>query len=502
MKQNPEILIVDDEASLREICRDALEDAGYEVHEAKDGKEALDFLIKKSVDLVITDLRMPVMNGLELLKKVKELELDPSFLVMTGFGTIETAVESMKVGADDYLPKPFNISHLLLKVEKVISERKSREERKKLSNLVRMLNLSSAMNSQLDLRSLINEFIFHLQKSFSPNSIAFFLESSKNDALTPAAIRGEIFRDEVRLLAWVKKQCGIILEKGQSRLVESLWEFSKDGSDDGCPQTEKDFSLLVVPLTNKFKKIGVVALIREIEKKKYGAPELQLLTIFAAHTASSVENARLYGQLQDLTMQIIRSYANAVEAKDIYTRGHSDRVALYATQLGRALGLNSDELDLLYTAGVLHDIGKIGIPDVILNKPSALTAEEFEIIKKHPEIGKSILYNVDSLRDAIPIIYHHHERFDGKGYPDQLHGDDIPFLARVICVVDSFEAMTSDRAYRNAMGYDRVVGIFESGAGSQWDTHLVQVWLDIIRKEKKEAIIAPTLGSQALHLLK
>lgn len=502
MNQKTEILIVDDEASLREICRDALEDAGYEVHEAKDGREALDFLGKKSVDLVITDLRMPVMNGLELLKKVKERELEVSFLVMTGFGTIETAVESMKVGADDYLPKPFNINHLLLKVEKVLSERKSRAERKKLSNLVRMMNLSSAMNSQLDLRSLVNEFIFHLQKSFSPNSIAFFLESQKNDSLTPAAIRGDIFRDEVRLLAWVKKQCGFVLDKGQSKLTESLWELSSEGNDDGCPKTEKDFSLLVVPLTNKFKKIGVVALIRETEKKKYGPPELQLLTIFAAHTASSVENARLYGQLQDLTMQIIRSYANAVEAKDIYTRGHSDRVALYATQLGRALGLSSDELDLLYTAGVLHDIGKIGIPDKILNKPSALTTDEFAIIKKHPEIGKSILSNVDSLREAIPIIYHHHERFDGKGYPDQLHGDDIPFLARVICVVDSYEAMTSDRAYRNAMGFDKVVGIFESGAGSQWDYNLVQVWLEIIRKEKKDLNTVHPIINQALHLVK
>jgi FixJ family two-component response regulator len=174
-----EILVVDDEASLRDICQDALEDAGYKVYQAQNGQAALDFLAERNVDLVITDLRMPVLNGLELLKQIKTRDNDSAFLVMTGFGTIETAVESMKMGASDYLPKPFNINHLLLKVEKVLKERQIKAERKKLSNLVRMLNLSSALNSQLDLRSLINEFLFHLEKNFAPGAIGLFLTRSR-----------------------------------------------------------------------------------------------------------------------------------------------------------------------------------------------------------------------------------------------------------------------------------------------------------------------------------
>jgi putative nucleotidyltransferase with HDIG domain len=182
--------------------------------------------------------------------------------------------------------------------------------------------------------------------------------------------------------------------------------------------------------------------------------------------------------------EIIRSFAQAVEAKDIYTRGHSDQVAYYATRLGRELSLTNDELDKLYLAGIVHDIGKIGIPDQILNKPDTLSGDEFSIMKKHPEVGRNILAQVGSLQDILPIIYHHHERIDGKGYPTGLHGDQIPFLARVVSVVDAFEAMTSDRAYRNALPLNTVKEIMSNGAGTQWESDLVGVWLRIIEQEK------------------
>jgi response regulator RpfG family c-di-GMP phosphodiesterase len=475
--EKAEILVVDDEASLRDICQDALEDAGYTVYQAQNGQAALDFLARQNVDLVITDLRMPVLNGLELLKQIKTRENDSAFLVMTGFGTIETAVESMKMGASDYLPKPFNINHLLLKVEKVLKERQIKAERKKLSNLVRMLNLSSALNSQLDLRSLINEFLFHLHKNFTPSAIGLFLTGSKGDSeLTPAALKGMLIQENPETLARLRELSRQVLSEGHSLVAESsdLGIATKDNGRDS------EYSLMIVPMLSKQKKIGSVALIRETALAKYSSSELQLLTVFATHTASSIENARLYGQMHDLTLQVIRSYAKAVEAKDIYTRGHSDRVAFYAAKLGHHLKLRSDELDHLFTAGVLHDIGKIGIPDQILNKPSSLSTDEYGIMMKHPEIGRTILAKVESLEDVLPIIYHHHERIDGRGYPAGLSGSDIPFLARLISVVDSFEAMTSDRAYRNALSMEKVVTIMKKGAGSQWDKDLVNAWMEIV----------------------
>ncbi|MFP4071162.1 MAG: HD domain-containing phosphohydrolase [Desulfovibrionales bacterium] len=485
-EKKSKILVVDDETSLREICQDALEDAGYTVYQAKNGQDALDFLSGSDVDLIISDLRMPVLNGLELLQEVKAGGKDSAFLVMTGFGTIETAVESMKMGASDYLPKPFNINHLLLKVEKVLKDRQILAERRKLSNLVRMLNLSNALNSQLDLKSLINEFLFHLQKNFSPDAaVLFLLDEKGGDVLTPSAVRGDLLQNH-SVMNRIREISTGVMADGHSKLLDGTFIASHSGKQQPSGHNTEGFgrrnsSLMVVPLENKLKKIGIVALIRETANERYSASELQLLTVFASHTASSLENARLYGQMHSLNMQVIRSYAKAVEAKDIYTRGHSDRVALYAIKLGHRLGLPTSDLDQLYTAGVLHDIGKIGIPDQILNKPSPLTDEEYAVMKKHPEIGQAILSKVESLDPILSIIYHHHERMDGRGYPSGLSGAEIPFLARIVSVVDSFEAMTSDRAYRNALSQEKVVSILEKGAGTQWDKDLVAVWLEIVQ---------------------
>ena len=151
--------------------------------------------------------------------------------------------------------------------------------------------------------------------------------------------------------------------------------------------------------------------------------------------------------------------------------------------LGRQLGLEQAELDQLYTAGVLHDIGKIGVPDHILNKDSRLEKDEYEVMKKHPAVGRDILSKVGTLQDILLIIYHHHERIDGHGYPEGLAGEDIPYLARLVSVVDSYEAMTSDRAYRRAMDPDKVKAILVEGAGKQWDRDLTRTWLSLLENE-------------------
>ncbi|MFP4237559.1 MAG: sigma-54-dependent transcriptional regulator, partial [Desulfonatronovibrio sp.] len=190
------ILVVDDEESLREICMDALKDENYQVFQAENGQEALDVIASNEIDLVISDLRMPVMNGLELLEKINQKKLDVDFLVMTGFATIETAVECMKMGAADYLPKPFNINHLLVKVSKVVQDRFHRNERKRLSNIVRLLNLSNALNSQLDLKSICYEFVLQVQRNFDPDSVVLFLRRDDEPRLRKSVIRGRLFRED------------------------------------------------------------------------------------------------------------------------------------------------------------------------------------------------------------------------------------------------------------------------------------------------------------------
>lgn len=470
------ILVVDDEESLREICQDALVDEGYEVDLAEDGQAALEYLAHNSnIDLIVSDLRMPQMNGIDLLKRVREQKLDVDFLVMTGFGTIETAVECMKLGASDYLPKPFNINHLLVKVNKVLGSRKSRMEHKRLGNIVRMLNLSNALNAQLDPKSISYEFISHIQKNFKPDSACLFLNNEDKEA-SSSIIRGVIFRTRQDIFSFVRSLCLESMRNQQSKLIDQ-YNFPEN---DRFKKDDFPYSLLIVPLVAQGRGIGVVALIREKKNGLFGHTDVQLLSVFASHVATSMQNANMYARMQDLNLDIIRSYATAVEVKDVYTKGHSERVATYGLKLGMELGLVSRELEKIYVAGVLHDIGKIGVPDNILNKPGRLTDEEFEVMKKHPTIGRDILSQVWSLKDILPIVYYHHERVDGKGYPEGLHGDQIPFLARVISVVDAFEAMTSDRAYRESLPMDKVKNILSEGAGTQWQEDIVHKWLDFV----------------------
>lgn len=479
------ILVVDDEESLREICQDALEDEGHKVALAEDGQHALKYLIQHpEIDLIVSDLRMPNMSGIDLLKEVRAREFDIDFLVMTGFGTIETAVECMKLGASDYLPKPFNINHLLVKVNKVLGNRKSRLEHKRLGNIVRMLNLSNALNAQLDLKSISYEFISHVQKNFKPDSSCLFLKQEKDHSISNI-IRGVIFRTSQEIFSFVRKLSMEALQNGQSKLVDQ-YNFPENYS---LAKDKFPYSLMIVPLVSQGKPLGVISLVREEKNGPFNYSDVQLLAVFASHVATAIQNAQMYARMQDLNLDIIRSYATAVEVKDVYTKGHSERVANYGLKLGMQLGLTSKELETIYIAGVLHDIGKIGVPDHILNKPDKLTEEEFKVMKKHPGIGRDILAQVWSLKKILPIVYHHHEQIDGSGYPDGLEGEQIPFLARLISVVDAFEAMTSDRAYRKALPMDKVEVIMESGAGTQWQKDLVDTWLDFVRSNDSDSLL-------------
>ena len=480
MKNCTSILVADDEPDLRNICRDALETSGYNIFEASDGKEALQLLQEQDIDLVLSDIRMPKMDGIQLLNKIVQQKLDVDFIIITGFGSIETAVDTIKKGALDYLPKPFQVDHLLLKVEKALSHRRERHEKKNLNNLVNFLRLSQDLNNHLELSTLLNEFIFHLERNFSPSSAGIFLKEDTSEELQMVRVRGRMLRSDPMMLKKVRKLCKEVMEKQVFKLVDPYVIQTDKELRQWLGDEEVNFSMLLSPIVKQNTSSGVVVLIRDSSKPFYTNDDLQMLKVFTSQTASAIDNARLYGQLQEMNQEIIRSLAQAVEAKDIYTRGHSDQVASYATKLGRKLKLSSEEINQLYLAGIVHDIGKIGIPDQILNKPGSLTEKEFSIMKGHPEVGKNILLQVGSLQHILPIIYHHHENVNGTGYPSGIKDSQIPFLAKVMSVVDAFDAMTSDRAYRNAMSVSEVWEIMQNKAGLQWDKELVEQWMQVI----------------------
>jgi putative nucleotidyltransferase with HDIG domain len=212
---------------------------------------------------------------------------------------------------------------------------------------------------------------------------------------------------------------------------------------------------------------------------EFGTVEACLMSSVATILGIHCGNIALYHEQSEFFSSVVRALTSAIDAKDPYTCGHSDRVARLSVCLARQLGCDKDQLRTIYLSGLLHDIGKIGIDDNVLRKPGPLTPSEFEHIKTHPELGCRILEGVKQLDEVMPVVRHHHEAWDGSGYPDGLEGEETPFLARVVAVADSIDAMSSDRPYRKGMNEQKLDRILREGAGSQWDPKIVKAVFDV-----------------------
>ena len=200
----------------------------------------------------------------------------------------------------------------------------------------------------------------------------------------------------------------------------------------------------------------------------------------------NMQLSETYEKLEQAYLESIETLRYTVEAKDIYTRGHSDRVSEYSVLIGKKLGLSEKDLKTLKIGGLFHDIGKIGVPDSILQKETKLTDDEYSQIKQHPNIGVHILSNATIFKDILPIVEHHHEKWDGTGYPGRLSGENIPYFARITAVADSFDAMTSRRSYRDSLPIETVISEFENCSGTQFDPKLAELFLDILKNNFNE----------------
>ena len=245
-------------------------------------------------------------------------------------------------------------------------------------------------------------------------------------------------------------------------------------------------SLVTVPLVQKDKIIGVLS-IYNTKIGKYTPEDVKLLAMFSSQAAIAIENARLFEQAQTGYLNTIRTLSNIIDAKDSQTFGHSERVMRHCMSIAQALKFSEDQKEVLKYAGLLHDIGKIGIDVGILRKPAKLTKDEWKIMAMHPVVGSGIVEQIGFLDDLAPIILHHHERYDGKGYPSKLKKEKIPLGARILSVVDAYESMVSDRPYRKALSSKKIRQELSEGASTQFDPNIVKIFLKILGKKKHKA---------------
>lgn len=242
-------------------------------------------------------------------------------------------------------------------------------------------------------------------------------------------------------------------------------------------------SLLCVPLVSKEKVIGVVQVMNRIDGTPFQKEDSESLSAFAVQSAIALENAQLYSDLKRAFTDTVRVIANAVAARDPYTSGHINRVTRIALETARELGWNQDQMDLVEIGALLHDIGKIGVADAILRKPDPLTEAEYEEMKQHPVLGARMLEGVSILRPILPYVLYHQERYDGTGYPFGLAGKEIPIEGRLLAVVDSFDAMTSDRPYRRGMPVDRAIEEIIQNGGTQFDPVIVDALVRVLARD-------------------
>jgi len=248
------------------------------------------------------------------------------------------------------------------------------------------------------------------------------------------------------------------------------------------PETCGIAQILAAPVLVGDELDSIVVLVSKPQARPFDSSDMSLMETLTVYLADLLRNYRLVDELRNLSYNMVKALVSAVDQKDAYTSGHSNRVGHYATLLGREIGLKDEELQMLEWSALLHDVGKIGIRDEVLKKPGKLTKEEFDHIKEHPVRSYEVVRQVPQLTRALDGVRHHHERYDGSGYPDGLAGENIPLQARIIQVVDIFDALTTSRSYRKAFDWEKALRILKEETGTVGDPRLVPVFDALIRR--------------------
>lgn len=505
MRNDPiRILVVDDEEGILEVTEGYFQRKGYEVYTAVNGIEALEVLNRINIGCVFTDINMPAMDGLELAEKIRDYESTLPVVVMTGCPSLENSIQTLKNGVVDYLIKPVNLEQMELTLKRILREREL---------FVENLILKEEVERQERLKKLNNELLERIEEVNTLNRVMEDFSSTDSsygifnkvvdlgvEELKADKVFFHLYSEQEKSLALVaSSDCGIedemVCSLFGSDFSTTVHEFILDFLSmdhtpcliSGAKKNERlddvVHSLMLAPLKIRDKIFGIASAFSFRADKHFDEKDIYYMSFITRKAAAAIENIALYENIYDNLFSTLYAFVTALEVRDLYTRKHSTRVAKYAQMIAEEMGCTEEELDIIGFAGSLHDIGKIGIRDDILLKPGRLTDAEYEKIKEHPVIGADIISKLGLWDREMKIIRHHHERFDGKGYPDGLKGEEIPKLARILSVADSFDAMASDRAYRNKMKKTKVLDIIRENSDAQFDPVAVKAFLKVADQE-------------------
>jgi putative nucleotidyltransferase with HDIG domain len=353
---------------------------------------------------------------------------------------------------------------------------------KKVLELATLYEMSRALGSTLDMDELLGSTLDSALRIFDLDVGYVALRDRDAGALEIRAVRGASAHETAGTEAVRSSMADWVVREGRP-LIFNPDPGAEAGQVDALTGAK---AALCVPLVSSEGTIGAITVGSSDASYRFNSDDVRLLSTIGNHVTIAVGNIELFSSLQEAYIATVRSLAAAVDAKDTYTRGHSDKVATYATLIAETMGLGHDQLTALEMAAYLHDIGKIGVPEAILLKPGRLSDEEMAQMRHHPLIGANILKPVAFPWAITPIVRHHHEFWDGKGYPAGLKGEEIPLLARILCVADSYEAMTADRPYRAGRSAADAIEELHRCAGSQFDPRVVAVMTAVIEDLERE----------------
>ncbi len=498
------ILVVDDNEMVALLLSEVLGEEGFDVTTVTSGEDALAEFRKEPFALVLLDLVLPGIGGNEVLKELKSGYPQTDAVMITGHGSMETAVEALRLGAADYITKPFEDLESVTKVvqkifarrqEIFIQEFQTREalsKTEKLEVATRRLSFQNEINSVLTVTQdpvlLPQVAVEFLAERLGAQRVSFMLVDPDSRTLEIVASVGmEEYLDKVSTCRIGEGVAGLVAQRGQSLL------YAEGQSSASIPHnTHLGYhadSFVSVPLfvpqqAGSGEVIAVINVSNRENLEPFGEEDLDLAETLARMLAIRLDTTQAAKrEMKATTYQAVLAFTEALDAKDHTTGEHADGMLKYVLAVGEQMGLKGEELEILQFGAVLHDIGKLAVPQDILQKPGKLTDEEFDTLKGHCRAGGDIIRPMRFLEQVVQVVEMHHERYDGEGYPYGLAGVDIPIQARIVAVLDAYDAMMADRPYRDSIGRQVALAELEKHAGTQFDPQVVEAFLEVLEKE-------------------